>query len=129
MTPQADKVTWFELPADDTARAGKFYAQVFGWNMTDMGGGSLAAQSVPSDDSMKPIEERGVINGDISPRSEAFDKPLIVIEVADIAAKVKMVEDAGGTVALAPQKIDAMGMMWAIVTDTEGNNVGIIQNL
>lgn len=124
----ADKVTWFELPADDTARAGKFYTEVFGWTMSDMGGGSLAAQSVPSDEELTP-HENGVINGDISPRSQGFDKPLIVITVEDMDKKIEMVKNAGGSVALEPTQVEAMNMIWAIVTDTENNNIGIIQNL
>lgn len=123
-----DKVTWFELPADDTARAGNFYNSVFGWNISDMGGGSLYAMTTDSDEDTTP-KERGVINGDISPRSATFDKPLIVIEVQDMDAKLQMVQDAGGTVALQPAKQEGMNMIWAIVTDTEGNNIGVIQNL
>lgn len=125
----ADKVTWFELPADDTARAGNFYSKVFGWNTSDMGGGSLMVTSGPVSDEQGTPSEPGSISGDISPRSEAFDKPLIVIEVEDIAVKIDMVKQAGGTVALAPKEVEGMGMIWAIVTDTEGNNFGIIQNL
>ncbi len=124
----ADKVSWFELPADDTARAGKFYADVFGWATSDMGGGSLMVTSVDADEQGVPSEP-GVINGDISPRSQAFDKPLIVITVEDIDAKIKMVEAAGGKVALPPTQPEGASMIWAIVTDTEGNNVGILQNL
>lgn len=122
-----DKVTWFELPADDTARAGAFYSNVFGWNTSDMGGGSLMAVTTPSDEQGAP-SEAGAINGDISPRSEAFDRPLIVITVENMDAKLKMVEEAGGKVALAPKEMEGMGLIWAIVTDTEGNNIGIIQD-
>lgn len=122
----ADKVTWFEIPADDTARANKFYSSVFGWNASDMGGGSLMMTAGPTDDEGTPMKP-GSISGDISPRSEAFDKPLIVITVENMSEKIKMVEDAGGTVALRPNEVEGMGMIWAIVTDTEGNNVGVIQ--
>jgi predicted enzyme related to lactoylglutathione lyase len=125
-----DKVTWFEIPADDTARASDFYKAAFGWNMSDMGGGSQMAITTDSDEAGVP-KEAGAINGDISPRSssEGFDKPLIVIEVQDMDAKIKMVEEAGGKVALKPDAPEGMNMIWAIVTDTEGNNIGIIQNL
>lgn len=43
-----DKVTWFELPADDLKRAGEFYSGVFGWQTPDMGmgDGSLLAQQL-----------------------------------------------------------------------------------
>lgn len=124
----ADKVTWFELPADNTERAGKFYSDVFGWTTSDMGQGSLMAINTPTDEQMEPLE-KGAINGDISPRGEAFDKPLIVITVEDMDAKIEMVKNAGGSVALEPTHVDAMNMIWAIVTDTENNNIGIIQNL
>ena len=128
MAQQADKVTWFELPAFDTARAGKFYNEVFGWNTSDMGGGSLMAVTTPSDEEGMPSEP-GAINGDISPIGVGFDKPLIVITVQDMDAKIKMVEAAGGTVVLRPKEMEGMGMIWAIVRDTEGNNVGVIQEL
>jgi predicted enzyme related to lactoylglutathione lyase len=128
MAQQADKVTWFELPADDTQRAGAFYSNVFGWSTSDMGSGSLMALTTPSDEQGAP-SEAGAINGDISPRSEAFNKPLIVITVQNMDEKIQMVQEAGGTIALAPQEMEGMNMIWAIVTDTEGNNVGIIQEI
>ena len=96
--------------------------------MSEMGGGSLAAQSVPSDDEMKPLDERGVINGDISPRSQGFDKTIIVISVDNMDEKIKMVQAAGGKVALEPKAMEGMNMLWAIVTDTEGNNIGLTQD-
>lgn len=123
----ADKVTWFELPADDMGRAEKFYNEVFEWDTSDMGGGSLFAQTAPSDDSMMP-KETGAINGDISPRTTAFDKPLIVVTVDDLDAKIEKIKSAGGSVVQPREVVDEM-MVWAIVSDTEGNKIGIIQNL
>jgi len=124
-----DKVTWFELPADDVGRAGKFYSEVFGWDAPDMGmdDGSLLAQTAPTGEDMQPLE-KGSINGSIAPRSESFDKPHIVITVSDLDAKIKMIKHAGGTVVQPRQEVDGM-MAFAIVSDTEGNNVGVIQNL
>lgn len=124
----ADKVTWFELPAFDVNRAGKFYSQVFGWSGSDMGGGSLAVVGAESGEDLTPLEP-GSINGDISPLSQGFDKPLIVISVEDVDQKIAMVEQAGGLVVVAPRKIEEMNSIWAIVQDTEGNRVGILQDL
>jgi len=124
-----DKVSWFEIPADDVQRASAFYNSVFGWNMSDMGGGSLMAITTPAADAQGTPKEPGAINGDISPRSEGFDKPLVVIETTDIDARIKSVEEAGGKIVLPRKDIAEMGMAWAIVSDTEGNNVGIIQTL
>ena len=125
----ADKVTWFELPADDINRAGKFYSEVFGWQTPDMGmdDGALLAQTGPTGEDMQPLEE-GTINGTIAPRSEAFSKPHIVITVSDLDGKIEMVKQAGGHVIQTRQEVDGM-MAFAIVSDTEGNNIGVIENL
>ena len=124
----SDKVTWFELPADDTGRAGKFYNAVFGWDAPDMGtgDGSLLAQTAPTGEDMQPLE-KGSINGSIAPRSEAFDKPHIVITVDNLDTKIEMVKQAGGDVVQARQEVGEM-MAFAIVSDTEGNNIGVIEN-
>lgn len=124
----ADKVTWFELPADDTNRASNFYKDVFDWTMSDMGGGSMAAQAGPADDDMMPLE-KGSINGDISPRSKNFDKTTLVVSVDDIHAKIDMVVKAGGKLMQAPEEMEGMGMLWAIVHDTEGNSIGLTQDI
>lgn len=124
----ADKVTWFELPAFDVKRSGKFYREVFGWDSTNMGGGSLAMISAESDKQMTPLKP-GSINGDISPISIGFNAPLIVITVENMDDKIEMVKKAGGIVVLAPKNVEEMSMIWAIVQDTEGNKIGIIQNL
>jgi uncharacterized protein len=123
-----DKVTWFELPADNISRAGKFYSKVFGWKTSDMGGGSLMALTAPSDDEGNPTEP-GSINGDISARAEGFDRPTLVITVEDMNAKIKLVEEAGGKVILPAKNIPEMGIIWALVADTEGNAMGVLQNV
>lgn len=123
-----DKVTWFELPAYDTKRAGEFYSSVFGWNTSDMGGGSLMALTTPSDDQGNP-KEPGAINGDISPLSEGFNHPVIVITVEDLDAKLKTIKEAGGRVVLPRVDHPGMGLAWALVMDTEGNTIGVAQNL
>ena len=123
-----DKVTWFELPADDIKRAGEFYSGVFGWQTPDMGmgDGSLLAQTAQSGEDMQPLE-KGTINGSIAPRSETFNKPHIVITVSDLDAKIEKVIAAGGRIIQPRQEVDGM-MAFAIVSDTEGNNIGMIQN-
>ena len=123
-----DPVTWFELPADDTGRASEFYNRVFGWSMSEMGGGSVYAMTTESDPDTTP-KGRGIINGDISPRSKTFKAPLVAITVQDIDAKVQMVKDAGGKVITPRVDHKDMGIAWALVEDTEGNTLGIMQNL
>lgn len=123
-----DKVTWFELPADDVSRAKAFYESAFGWKLSDMGGGSFMAITAPSDEQGTPMDA-GAINGDISPKSKQLKAPLIVITVDDLDKKIKVVESEGGKVITPPQEIPEMKAVYATVADTEGNQVGLWQNL
>lgn len=123
-----DKVAWFELPAFDTERASGFYEKTFGWKMSDMGSGSKMALTAPSDDQGQPIQN-GSINGDISPRTATFTQPTLVIEVSDIEDRIKKALAAGGMVIKKAEKLDGMNAMYALVADTEGNVVGLLQDL
>ena len=91
-----------------------------------MGDGSLLAQTAQSGEDMQPLE-KGTINGSIAPRSETFNKPHIVITVSDLGTKIEKVIAAGGRIIQPRQEVDGM-MAFAIVSDTEGNNIGMIQN-
>jgi uncharacterized protein len=123
-----DKVTWFELPADDTQRANDFYSKVFGWQLSAMGGGSMMAVTTPSDNQGAPTGA-GAINGDISPRGKALPHPLLVISVENIEEKVKAIEAEGGQVIMPRTEMAEMNAVYAVVSDTEGNALGLWQNL
>lgn len=123
-----DKVAWFELPAFDTERASNFYAQVFGWKMSDMGGGAKMALTAPSDDLGNPIQN-GAINGDISPHTATFTQPTIVIQVEDITDKIQKIEASGGRVVQKRTEMPELKSAFALVADPEGNVVGILQDL
>ena len=123
---QQAKVAWFELPADDTKRASSFYSKVFGWDTPEMGGGAFFALTTPSDKLANPAQP-GAINGDISPRSEGLDRPLIMILVEDLDAQLKNIEEAGGTIRTPRQNVAEMGLAWAVFIDTEGNHVGVYE--
>ena len=124
MTKPANKVAYFELPADDVARASAFYNTVFGWNTPDMGNGGVFALTTAADEQGNPTEAGG-INGDISPRSKGLDRPLIMISVDDLNAQMQAVKDAGGKVVHPPQDENKFGLVWAVFSDTEGNHVGV----
>lgn len=70
--------------------------------------------------------KRGAINGDIRPRGKGFDRPLIMIMVDDVEAKLKEVEEAGGKIVHPAQDESQFGgPVWAVLSDTEGNHVGV----
>jgi uncharacterized protein len=124
MVQQANKVAFFELPADDVARASTFYNTVFGWATPPMGNGGVFALTTDSDERGNPTEAGG-INGDIQLRSKRLDRPLIMIAVDDIDAQLQTIKNAGGKVVHAPQNEAKFGLDWAVFSDTEGNHVGV----
>lgn len=76
------QVNWFELPAEDTARARAFYAGVFGWETSLMG------------------EDYHVItngaSGAIAVRDAQLTQPRIYFHTTDIDASVRKVAELGG---------------------------------
>lgn len=125
MTNQLNTVSFFELPADDVSRASIFYRHVFGWDTPDQGGGNVWTLTTPADENGQP-KNAGAINGDIRPREDGFDRPLIMILVEDVDKQLKVVEEKGGAI-ISPAQDESQfgGPIWAVFSDTEGNNVGI----
>ena len=128
-----DKVQHFEIPADDTDRARKFYTESFGWKMQDwpMADGSnyIGIHTGPLDDKNMPMES-GFINGGMFKRGGNFapTSPVITPVVQDIDATIAKVKAAGGSVV--GDKTEIPGMGWyAYVKDTEGNTIGIFQEM
>lgn len=125
MTRQADKVSWFEMPADDLARVSRFYAEVFGWATPPMGNDANYALTVAADEYGNPTEAGG-INGGFHKRQGAADAgPVINIHVDDIDAKLTAIEAAGGRIIQPRTEIAEYGLSMALFGDTEGNILGI----
>lgn len=122
---KADKVSWFEMPADDVKRASEFYGKVFGWNTPPMGEDAIFALTVAADDNGNPTEKGG-INGGFHKRQGASDAgPVINIQVDDIDAKLKAVEAGGGRIIQPRTEIGEYGLSMALFSDTEGNVMGV----
>ncbi len=80
------RLSYLELPVDDSGRAGAFYAATFGWRFTDFGPTYAATTSGDTDIGLQ---------ADAGQRTSA---PLPVIEVDDLEAVLASVEQAGGTI-------------------------------
>ncbi len=123
-----NRVVHFEMPAEDRERVAQFYSNVFGWQTQLMGpefGDYVLATTTESTEAgpLKP----GAINGGFFPKANNPQQhPSVVIEVEDINAHMKKVQDAGGKVLGEPQDIPGVGQFVAF-TDTEGNQVSMIQ--
>jgi predicted enzyme related to lactoylglutathione lyase len=110
----SNRVTWFQLPADDVDRAWAFYHEVFGWSREVM---------------YEDVKQLGAINGEIAPRSEELQHPRIVIRVDNITQMLEQIEEAGGKIIRARTEIPEIGMVYASFIDTEGNVVNIVGDL
>ena len=124
------KVVHFEIPADDLARAKGFYGSIFGWELRDMEGMDYdytLVGTVPVDEQQRPTEP-GAINGGLMQRTVDTPTPVLTIEVESVDDSLKQVEAGGGTVVRPRSEIPGMGA-FAYFKDTEGNVVGVWENL
>jgi uncharacterized protein len=122
------KVGHFELPADDTKRAKKFYAATFGWKYSEVPGMEYTMVRTGTVDDQGMPNEPGVIGGAIAKREGNLMHPVITIMVDEISAVEKVIEKNGGKIILRKQAIGdgSMGHM-GYFKDSEGNIVGLYQ--
>ena len=123
-----DKVVHFEIPFDDEKRVQNFYKNLFGWKINAVPGMPYFMVNTVATDKKNMPKEVGAINGGMMKRNVPGEGPVIVINVSDIDSYLKKVEKAGGKTVLPKQKVADMGL-YARVTDTEGNVVGLWQDL
>jgi len=121
-----DKVVHFEIPADNLARAKKFYSTVFGWNMMEVPEMEYVMVGTgPSDENGMP-KEPGSINGGMLERQDPVKVPVVTIQVQNIDQAAATIEKNGGKMVRAKMAIGDMGFA-AYFKDSEGNVVGLFQ--
>jgi uncharacterized protein len=119
-------VVHFEIPVSDMARAQKFYADVFGWQMMAYDDKNTMVSTTETDKQGRPLKP-GAINGSLY-RPEKAATPSVVVDVPDIRAHIEKVKQHGGRLVDEPVTIPGMGM-YARFQDLDGNLVGLWQNL
>jgi len=127
-----DKVVHFEIPVDDAGRAKEFYRTAFDWELNDMdmGGGNTytTVTTTPIDEQSRLPTEPGAINGGFMSRTSDTPVSVITIGVDAIDDSLKKIEAGGGSVVQPRTEIPDMGA-FAYFKDTEGNVVGLWENL
>lgn len=114
------RMVHFEVTAEDTARARKFY-EIFGWKS------SRAMEDI--DYWVVKTGEGGIgIDGAIMSREYNAQPVIHWAAVDDLDAMIEKVKTAGGKVVGEKQKVPGIGDT-IYVSDTEGNNLGMIQAL
>ena len=127
-----NRVVHFEIHSKDLDRTQKFYEDVFGWTITDMGremGGFRAVVTGKNEDK----SQWNGINGGLIPRmgespkgGEPVNAFICTIEVENIDETLEKIAKAGGTVALEKMEIPGVGWL-AYRKDPEGNIFGVLQ--
>lgn len=119
------RVVHFEIPTDDLSRAESFYRTAFGWQINSVPGmGYTLVGTTPSTE--RGPSEPGAINGGMLTRQAPVTAPVVTIEVDDIDASLKTIEDLGGRRVQDRMPVGDMGFS-AYFADTEGNVVGLWQ--
>lgn len=115
-------IVWFEIPADDTGRAKKFYGDLFGWKVNPMPGGVADYHHV--DTGGADASPDGGLMKRQNPGHRGITNFVAVTSVDESAAKVQKL---GGTICMPKTPVPGMGY-FAICLDTEGNTFGLWQS-
>ena len=115
------RVIHFEIPADDPARAVKFYETVFGWKIEKWDG--------PENYWLAMTGEEGQpgINGAITGRGEPTTVVVNTMDVASVDDSIAQVVANGGSVLMPKMPVPGVGYL-AYFRYTEGNAFGMMQN-
>ncbi len=124
-----DKVVHFEIPADDTARAKRFYETAFGWAVESYPEFDYHGLiTVQRDEKTRLPKEAGAINGGMMKRRSPINNPVITINVEDMDRAVEKVKKSGGKIVREKMSVGGMGLA-AYFEDSEGNVLGLWQEL
>ncbi|HLD26617.1 MAG TPA: VOC family protein [Patescibacteria group bacterium] len=125
-----NKVVHFEIPADNLARADKFYSEVFGWQIkkAPMPGMEYHMATTVEVDEQNMPKTPGAINGGLMKRNALNEPVVIVIDVPNLDEHLTKIEAAGGKIVMPKMTVGDMGL-YARITDTEGNVIGLWQDL
>lgn len=128
MVISMNKVQHFEVTAENSERAQKFYSDVFGWKFIPVEGMPYTMIHTTETDENFMVKEKGVINGGMFEQGEGPKGPVVVITVENAEEHLKKVEEAGGKKIIGPQQVGDMGI-YGQFTDPEGNFMGLWQSL
>lgn len=115
-----NRVTHFEIPFDDTAKALKFYEEVFGWKMQQWGQEQYWLCITGENNSPG-------INGAIMKKRDPAQPVVCSIEVNNLDSLIKLIPEKGGQIVVPKMAIPSVGWL-AYFKDTGGNIFGIMQN-
>ncbi len=110
-------IVWFEIPADDTARAKTFYSKLFGWKINPM----------PHLEEYFHMDTGGPDaspDGGILKRMHPAQNITSYVSVPSITKFAAKIEKLGGSICKPKTAVPGMGY-FAICNDTENNTFAI----
>lgn len=118
-------ISWFEIPANDLARAQHFYETIFGIALAPMDMPNIKMRMFPLNDMMTQVGGAVVDSGGFH-RPSPTDGPLIYLNAnPDLQIILDRVEAAGGTIMVPKTEISPEYGFMAVIIDTEGNRIGL----
>ena len=112
-------VAFFEIISPDMTRAQKFYADLFGWQVS----------TDPAMDGYGLVDTQageGAIGGGIGKSEQPGDAGVkIYMRVDDLNAYIKKAEQLGGSQVMPPMDLPGDFGRIAVVADPDGNSVGL----
>jgi len=127
-----NRVVHYEIHAKDLEKSQKFYQEVFGWDIKDMGP-QMGNYRLIDSGKDEPGTVWPGINGGITPRqgdspkgSEPVNAFVCTIGVKNIDEILEKIKKAGGTVATDKMDVPGVGLL-AYGKDPEGNHLGVLQ--
>ena len=114
------KVVHFEINADDSLRAKKFYEDVFNWKI-EKWEGPMDYWTIDAGD-----EDEEGISGGLQKREQPEDQIFNYIKVSSVDSFSKKIEESGGTLESPKITVPGVGNFY-MFKDTEGNKLGIMQ--
>lgn len=117
---QGNPVRWFEIYVQDMARARRFYESVFQLSLQKLDSPTLEIWGFPSEMNQYGSSGALVKMEGVSPGGST----LVYFACEDCAVEAARAEQAGGRIQRAKMSIGEYGHI-ALVTDTEGNMIGL----
>lgn len=131
-----NRVVHFEIHATDVEAMKKFYSEVFGWEMQQMGGdygNYVVVMTGPGMDKLDELPKNPGINGGMmmrnapkAPEGVGPNAFVCIVGVGDIDAYIAKAKKAGGTMHMEKMNVPKVGQI-AYFKDPDGNLFGMIQ--
>lgn len=118
-------VSWFEIGASDLDRAAKFYETIFDITLIPMDMENIKMRMFPIADMIEGVGGAVVDSGGFH-KPSLTDGPLVYLNGnPDLQKVLDRIPAAGGSIMVPKMAISPEYGFMAVITDTEGNRIGL----